>query len=99
MATAITIISTAHIGVWKLVIITPPTIAANNESDPIDKSIPPVIITNVTPIAKKPIKYEFLNIKENVSKVKKFLPAITKNTYKIRRATIVKNFWSPFFFK
>ena len=95
--TAITIISIAHIGTLKLVISTPPTIAANRDNEPMDKSIPPVIITNVTPIAKKPIKYEFRNINENVSNVKKFLPAITKNTYSIRSATIVRNFCNPFF--
>ena len=36
--------------------MTAPVIAENNEREPIDKSIPPVIITKVTPIAKNPIK-------------------------------------------
>ena len=34
---------------------TPPVIAAHIITVPIDKSIPPVIITNVTPIAKNPM--------------------------------------------
>ena len=34
---------------------TPPTMAEHIITVPIDKSIPPVIITNVTPIAKKPM--------------------------------------------
>src|SRR5699024_11986234 len=48
-------INTSHIGKPTSVYNTPPIIAEHIITVPIDKSIPPVMITNVTPIDKNPI--------------------------------------------